>query len=74
MELTTDLVVRPRSDTITTDIIARPRRRLTPDDWKRWKPRVTARYRSVPARVLIAEMEADGLHVTYVLLQVLQIS
>ena len=74
MELTTNLVVRSSSNTITTDIIARARRHPTSDDWKRWEPRVLARYKGVPARVLIAEMEADGLHVTYVLLQVLHIA
>ena len=36
------------------------------EDWQRWKPSVMARYRAIPARLFIREMEAEGLRVTYV--------
>jgi len=45
-------------------------RRPTTADWQRWAPEICARYRSVPARVLIAKMTAEGLLVTWVSLRV----
>jgi len=71
MESTTDLVMRPKHITTTTAIITRGCHRPTSADWNRWLPRVMARYKSVPARVIIAEMKVDGLLVTYVFSKVL---
>jgi hypothetical protein len=70
MEPTTDLVVRSRRNDVTTVIVPRAHRQPTSLDWQRWAPTIKARYKSEPARVLIGEMNAEGLHVTYVLLQV----
>ena len=69
MELTTDLVVRVKSNGITAAFVPRAYRDPTPLDWERWKPTIAARYKSIPARVLIGEMNAEGLHVKYVLPQ-----
>lgn len=70
MEPTTDLVVRAKSNRITAAIVPRTYRNPTPIDWKRWAPIIAARYKSVPARVLVSEMNAEGLQVTYVPSQV----
>ena len=66
MELTTDLAVRIKSNGVTAAAVPRAYRHPTPLDWERWAPTIAARYKSVPARVLIGEMNAEGLHVTYV--------
>ena len=62
MKLTTDLVARIKSNGITAALVD-----PTPLDWKKWAPKIAARYKSEPARVLIDEMNAAGLRVTYVL-------
>lgn len=64
MESTTDLTVRVGSSGITAAVFARAHQIPTPLDWQRWAPTIAARYKSVPARVLVSEMNADGLHVT----------
>lgn len=64
MELTTDLAVRVKSNGITAAFVPRASRDPTPLDWERWAPTIAARYKSVPARVLIGEMNAEGLNVT----------
>jgi hypothetical protein len=33
------------------------------EDWQRWKPSIMARYKALPARLFIREMEAKGLRV-----------
>lgn len=66
MELTADLAVRAKSNGITAAFVPRAYRDPTPLDWEQWAPTIAARYKSVPARVLIGEMNAEGLHVTYV--------
>lgn len=67
MELTTGLAVRVKINGFTAAIVPGAHRDPTPLDWKRWAPTIAARYKSEPARVLIGEMNAQGLHVTYVL-------
>ena len=34
------------------------------EDWQKWKPSIMARYRAIPARLFVREMEAEGLRVT----------
>ena len=70
MELATGLAVRVKINDFTAAIVPRAHRDPTPLDWERWKPTIAARYRGVPARVLIGEMNAEGLQVTYVPSQV----
>jgi hypothetical protein len=70
MEPTTDLVLRSKSNDITTFFVPRAHRHQhpTPLDWEQWAPTIAARYKSETVRVLVSEMKADGLQVTYVLL------
>lgn len=67
MELTTDLAVRVKINGFTAAIAPGAHRDPAPLDWKRWAPTIALRYKSEPARVLIGEMNAEGLYVTYVL-------
>lgn len=69
MELATGLAVRVKTNGIRAAVVSRAHRDPTPLDWERWKPTIAARYKSIPARVLFGEMNAEGLHVTYVLPQ-----
>jgi hypothetical protein len=64
MELATNLVLRSKSDSVTTLGVPRAQRQPTTLDWQRWRPAIEARYKSEPARILIGEMNADGLLVT----------
>jgi hypothetical protein len=64
MELTTELIIRSKPNTITIDVAPKVRRRPSPADWQRWAATIAVRYKRVPARLLIVEMEADGLLVT----------
>jgi hypothetical protein len=59
-----DLVVRSKPNRVTTGFAPRAHRHPTPADWQRWQPMIAARYKGVPARVLVAEMTVDGLQVT----------
>ena len=34
------------------------------EDWQKWKPSIMARYRAIPARLIVREMETEGLRVT----------
>jgi len=36
------------------------------EDWHKWKPSIMARYKAIPARLFIREMEVEGLRVTWV--------
>lgn len=67
MELTIGLAVRVKINGLTAAIGPGAHREPTSLDWKRWAPTIALRYRSEPARVLIGEMNAEGLHVTYVI-------
>jgi hypothetical protein len=64
MALTTDLAIRLKSNDIPVAIAPEVLRHPTPLDWQRWAPTIAARYKGVPARVLLGEMKADGLLVT----------
>lgn len=35
------------------------------EDWKKWKSSIVGRYKAIPARLFIQEMEAVGLRVTW---------
>jgi hypothetical protein len=39
-------------------------RKPEPEDWQRWQLRITARYKTSPARVFVDEMAAEGLGIT----------
>jgi hypothetical protein len=62
MELGTDSVVcfRPVGFPLDSTVHPHP----TANDWQRWKPSIKARYRRLPARVIIQEMKAERLLVT----------
>lgn len=64
MGSTRDPAVHFDPNGVITGSVSRAYRRPTPLDWQRWAPRICAYYKSVPARVLIAEMTAEGLLVT----------
>jgi hypothetical protein len=64
MELTTDLVANPRQASTTIGTTTAARRYPTTADWQRWKPTIAARYKTVPARVIIREIDAEHLFVT----------
>jgi hypothetical protein len=64
MNISTNTRENVRVSDIPANAIVIAHRRPTINDWKRWAPRICARYKSVPARILIAEMSAEGLHVT----------
>jgi hypothetical protein len=38
----------------------------TPSDWEQWRPRITARYKHGTARMILKDMNFEGLYVTYV--------
>jgi hypothetical protein len=42
----------------------------TVEDWQKWKPNIMTRYKAIPARLFIREMEAEGLRVTCVHIEV----
>jgi len=42
----------------------------TGEDWQKWKPNIMTRYKAIPARLFIREMEAEGLRVTCVHIEV----
>ena len=67
MELTTDLASRVKSNGITAAVVPRAYRDPIPLDWEQWKQTIAARYRGGTAQVLVDEMNASGLRVTYVL-------
>jgi hypothetical protein len=64
MDMSTDPSMDSRCSSIIINTVMMAHRRPTIADWQRWAPEICARYRSVPARVLIAEMTAEGLLVT----------
>ncbi|GAB7324850.1 hypothetical protein MBLNU13_g08679t1 [Cladosporium sp. NU13] len=68
MNPTKDLIAASRpsepSSSITTSPTSRECRHPTPADWERWAPTISARYKRGPARLLIQEMNANGLLVT----------
>jgi hypothetical protein len=70
LERITNPIVRSKSSSVTT-AVREAHQHPTTVDWERWKPIIEARYKIVTARVLIGEMNADGLLVTYVSLQLI---
>ena len=64
LELTPGPVKCSKCDGATASLDMIERRRPTSADWQRWAPTIATRYKVMPARVLIQEMNADNLLVT----------